>query len=65
MQFTSLNSAIHLHFQCSSNMTIEQICHDINKYIFEHKNELCTDKTDTPIYLKRYTLIRSDSVWDK
>ena len=65
MEFTPLNNTIHLHFQCSFNMTIEQICNDINEYIFEHKNELYTDKTDVPIYFKRYTLIRSDSVWDK
>lgn len=65
MEFKPLNNTIHLHFQCSSNMTMEQICHDINEYIFENKNELYIDKTAFPVYFKRFVLIRDDSVWDK
>lgn len=36
----SPNTKKYLHFQCSNNMTIDQIQYDIKEYIFEHKNEL-------------------------
>ena len=61
----SVNNKKHLHFQCSDNMTLEQITHDVNKYIFEHKNELYLDRTELPIYLKRWVLVRSDTLWDE
>lgn len=61
----SVNNKKHLHFQCSDNMTLEQITRDVNKYIFEHKNELYLDRTDTPVYLKRYVLVRDNTLWDK
>ncbi len=55
----------YLHFQCSTNMTLEQITNDINDYILSHKNELYLDRTDTPVYLKRYVLVRDNTLWDK
>lgn len=61
----SPNSKKYLHFQCSNNMTLEDIYSDIKEYIFKHKNELYLDRTALPIYLKRYTLIRDDTLWDK
>lgn len=66
IKFTpSESNKIRLHFQCSNNMTLEDIYSDIKEYIFEHKNELYLDRTALPIYLKRYTLIRDDTLWDK
>lgn len=61
----SPNTKKHLHFQCSNNMTIDQIQYDIREYIFEHKNELYIDRTEVPIYFKRYILIRDNTLWDK
>lgn len=55
----------YLHFQCSNNMTIEDIQRDIRKYIYDHKDELYIDRTEIPIYFKRYTLIKDDTLWDK
>lgn len=61
----SPNTKKYLHFQCSNNMTIDQIQYDIKEYIFEHKNELYIDRTEVPIYFKRYILIRDNTLWDK
>lgn len=61
----SPNSKKYLHFQCSNNMTITQIQHDIREYVFEHKNELYIDRTEIPVYFKRYILVRDDTLWDK
>lgn len=66
IEFTpSPNNKKYLHFQCSDDMTITQIQHDIREYIFEHKNELYIDRTEVPVYFKRYILIRDDTLWDK
>ena len=56
---------IHLEFQCSTNMTLNQIVDDINDYISLHEKNLYLDKTDIPVYLKRYVLVRDDTLWDK
>lgn len=61
----SPNSKKYLHFQCSNNMTLEDIYSDIKEYIFEHKNELYIDRTEIPVYFKRYVLVRDDTLWDK
>lgn len=64
--FEELGYRKHLHFQCSNNMTIEQITHDINEYLLEHNEiDIYADKTELPIFFKRYTMIRDDSLWDK
>lgn len=65
IEFTPSSNIIHLHFQCSTNMTVEQMCNDINEYVSAHKNELYMDKTDVPIYFKRFKMIRDTSVWDE
>ena len=66
VKFTStVKNKPTLHFQCSNNMTVEQICSDINDYILAHKDELYIDKTEAPIYLKRYVLVKNDTLWDK
>ena len=65
LEFTpTVKNKSHLHFQCSDNMTVEQICSDINDYIFAHKDELYIDKTEAPIYLKRYVLVKEIHLWD-
>lgn len=56
---------IHVEFQCSMNMTLDQIVDDINNYISLHKKDIYLDKTDIPVYLKRYVLVRDSTVWDK
>lgn len=61
----SINNKTHLHFQCSNNMTTDQILHDIKNYIFEHRDELYLDRTEVPIYFKRYILVRDDTLWDE
>lgn len=61
----SINNKTYLHFQCSSNMTIDQISHDIKEYIFEHKNELYLDRTEFPVYFKRWVLVRDNTLWNK
>ena len=65
IEFTPSSNAIYLHFQCSTDMTVGQMCDDINEYISTHKNELYIDKTDVPMYFKRFKIIRDASVWDK
>lgn len=61
------NNKVCLHFQCSNNMTIDDILYDIKQYILEHKEEidLTLDRTELPIYLKRYKLIRDPTLWMK
>lgn len=56
---------IHVEFQCSMNMTLDQIVDDINNYISLHKKDIYLDKTDIPVYLKRYVLVQDNTLWDK
>jgi hypothetical protein len=47
------------------NMTLDQIVDDINNYISLHKKDIYLDKTDIPVYLKRYVLVQDNTLWDK
>lgn len=60
-----LKKKIHVEFQCSMNMTLNQIVDDINNYISLHKKDIYLDKTDIPVYLKRYVLVQDNTLWDK
>ena len=54
---------INLSF--SSNNTIEEITKYVQRYIFEHKNDIEIDQTKNADYIIKYTLIKSDeSLWD-
>ena len=66
IKFTPFINKTHLNFQCSNNMTLEQITNDINKYLLEHnETDIYIDRTELPIYFKRYRLIRDNTLWDK
>ena len=54
---STIRNKTELHFQCSTNMTLKQINEDINMYISKHKDELYIDKTDIPVYFKRFVLV--------
>lgn len=65
----SVNNKKYLHFQCNNNnnnnMTLGQITHDINEYVLEHREELYLDKTEFPIYFKRWVLVGDNTLWNK
>lgn len=66
MEFIPCKNKETIQFQCSTNMQTTDIVHDINKYFIEHNEiDMYADRTEMPVYFKRYTFVKDTTIWDK
>ena len=66
MEFTPHKNKETMQFQCSNNMQRNDIVHYIHKYFMEHNEiDIYADRTEMPIYFKRYKLVKDVTIWDK
>ena len=49
----------------TANHTIEEITDYVNRYILEHRYDMEIDSTEGVKLIRKFRMIRDESVWDK